>query len=167
MRLARTALVAGAIAALSGTAYAGGTFNLFAELSGDNEVPASGSGATGTMTGVYDSDANTFSFSWEIFDLEGTPADPGSHIHNAPIGVNGPIVFGFNEPDGTWPLSGSAVWENISLDEGLDLVGGEMYLNFHTDQFPAGELRGQIIPAPGVLGAIGVAGLGVVRRRRR
>jgi hypothetical protein len=98
------------LAATCGLAHAGIQTEFTAVLSGLFEVPANGSPAIGSMLGTYDSVANTFSFSWEISDnLLGAPASPGAHIHNAPAGVNGPVIFGFAEPDGTWPLVGNAV----------------------------------------------------------
>ncbi len=156
-----------ALLALAGAASAD-TFLFTATLNGLNEVPANDSPATGTFTGVYDDDANTFSFEWSIQDLVGEPASPGSHIHNAPAGANGPIVFGFNEPDGTWPLAGSAVWSDISPDLVDALFNEGLYANFHTTAFPGGEVRGQItlVPTPGVVGLAGIAGLGMLRRRR-
>lgn len=159
--------------AIAASAFAAATasadlFQFTASPSGDQEVPPSGSPATGTMTGVYDDVANTFSFEWSVMDLLGTPASPGSHIHNAPAGSNGPIVFGFNNPDGSWPLMGSATWSGLSPDEVQALFDGNLYINFHTDQFAPGELRGQItlVPAPGALALVGVGGLAALRRRR-
>jgi hypothetical protein len=137
--------------------------------SGDQQVTPSGSPAIGTLTGEYDSDLNMFSFSWEISDdLIGVPSSPGAHLHNAPSGTAGDIVYAFNEPDGTWALSGSAVWTGLSQDLVDELFAGNIYANFHTDAFPAGEVRGQIsqIPAPGALALLGLGGLTGVRRRR-
>lgn len=165
MKVLATAFGAAALLCASAAASAG-TTNFNAAITGDQEVPGSGSAATGTMTGVYDDIANTFAFEWDIMNLEGTPADPGSHIHNAPAGANGPIVFGFNNPDGSWPLSGSATWMDVPSDMVDALFAGELYINFHTDQFPGGEVRGQIIPAPTAAGLIGIAGIAAARRRR-
>jgi hypothetical protein len=143
------------------------TFDFAATIDGIQS--GTGSPATGTLTGVYDDVANSFSFGWNITDeLIGDPALPGSHIHNAPAGSNGPIVFGFNNPDGTWPLSGNAVWTGI--DPGLvdELFAGNLYVNFHTTQFPGGEVRGQIllVPAPAGAALLGLGGLATIRRRR-
>lgn len=140
-----------------------------ATIDGDQETTPSGSPATGTLTGEYDSVANTFSFSWTITDnLIGMPASPGAHLHNAPAGSNGGIVFGFNEPDGTWALSGSAVWENIDAGLVSELFAGNIYANYHTSSFPGGEVRGQItlVPAPATAATLGLLGLAAARRRR-
>jgi len=161
-----TLTAASLIAATCGIAQATET-QFTAVLSGAFEVPSNDSPAIGSMLGTYDSVANTFSFSWEISDnLLGMPSSPGAHIHNAPFGVNGPVVFGFNNPDGTWPLVGSAVWTDISAALVDELFAGNLYLNFHTTEFPGGEVRGQIVPTPGAAGILAGAALMGLRRRR-
>ncbi|GAB4384092.1 MAG: CHRD domain-containing protein [Phycisphaerales bacterium] len=135
----------------------------------DGVQSGSGSPAVGNLTGQYDAVANSFSFSWSISDdLIGSPSFPGSHIHRAPPGSNGPVVFAFNDPDGTWPLIGSAVWSGLSADDVTDLFAGNLYVNFHTTQFPGGEVRGQIllVPAPQGAGLVLLGALGIVSRRR-
>lgn len=137
--------------------------------SGPQQATDSGSPATGTLFGTFDSDANTFDFTWDISDnLIGVPSDPGSHLHNAPAGTAGPIVFAFQNPDGTWPLSGSATWTGISQAEAAELFAGNIYANFHTDAFPAGEVRGQItlIPAPATGSLLTATAILAFRRRR-
>jgi hypothetical protein len=47
-----------------------------------------------------------------------------------------------------------------SLDE------GRAYFNLHTSQFPAGEIRGFLVPTPGAAAVLGMAGLVAMRRRR-
>jgi hypothetical protein len=165
MKSTRVAAVA-AIVIAAGAASAA-EFVFYANISGLNEVPPNNSPALGFMAGVYDDVANTFSFSWVITDnLVGTPSSPGAHIHNAPAGSNGPIVFGFSNPDGSWALDGAAVWSGLSQANIDALFASELYINFHTTAFPGGEVRGQIVPAPG---AIALAGLGLLcsARRRR
>ncbi|MGP1346303.1 MAG: CHRD domain-containing protein [Phycisphaerales bacterium] len=161
---------AGAALAFSASSFAQTT--LFeAQINAQQQVPPNGSPATGSLTGIYDAGANTFSFSWSITDeLLGMPSSPGAHIHLGPAGGNGPVLFGFNNPDGTWALSGSAVWSGLAASDVDALFNEGLYANFHTTAFPGGEVRGQIgvVPAPGAvgLGALGL-GVGVMRRRRR
>lgn len=142
-------------------------FVFFAGLSGLNEVPPNNSPAIGFFTGVFDDANNSFSFSWLIADiLVGDPSAPGAHIHFAPEGSNGPIVFGFASD--AWELSGDAVWEDMSQENIDRLFAGDLYANFHTTAFPGGEVRGQIrlVPAPGALGLAACGLLICVRRRR-
>lgn len=143
-----------------------GTFDFHATITGDQEVPPVDTQAMGTATGTYDSEANEFSFSWEIEGpLNGEPTQ-GAHIHNAPPGVNGPVVFPI--AGGEWSLSGSDVWTDLTDEDVDNLFAGDLYLNFHTDAHPGGEIRGQIVPAPGPVGVAAAFGglAGLVRRRR-
>ena len=91
-----------------------------------------------------------------------------THFHNEVRGVNGPVVFGEINPaqdnddlsivqnaDGSWTITGQ--WEttdpaNVSITNfadtfGLAAVGAEIpiYFNIHTNQFPGGEIRGQLL----------------------
>lgn len=162
-------LSAGVVLALSTAVHADLT-DFTATINAAQQVPANDSPATGFMTGTYDSVANTFSFSWEITDmLMGMPSSPGAHIHEGGVGMNGPVLFAFNNPDGSWALNGSDVWTDLTQDDVSALFSGELYLNFHTTAFPGGEVRGQIfaIPTPGSAGILAGVGLMGLRRRRR
>lgn len=159
------------IALATGCASADHLQEFSAIISGDQQVPDPVStDAMGTLTGTYDSILNEFSFSWVIMgDLEGDPSSPGAHLHNGAAGTNGPVVFGFNNPDGTWELSGSATWTGLTQSDVDALYAGEIYANFHTSAFPSGEVRGQIfaVPTPGAASVLGIAGIfGCARRRR-
>lgn len=155
------------VAATAGSATAGLTF-FEGAIDGSQEAPnPTSSAAVGNLTGVYDDVANTFTFSWDITGpLSGTPTV--SHIHAAPAGTGGPVVFGFNDPGGGWALSDTKVWSGLSQDNIDDLFAEGLYLNFHTSAFPGGEIRGQIllVPAPGAAAALGTVGLLAARRRR-
>jgi hypothetical protein len=153
-----------AVAITAGSAAAA-DFVFYANIDGTNEVPGNNSPALGFMAGVYDDVANTFAFNWNITNnLIGTPSAPGAHIHNAPAGSTGPIVFNF--ASGAWNLTGSATWTGLSQAHIDALFASELYINFHTTAFPGGEVRGQIVPTPGVLALAG-SGLLFGSRRRR
>ncbi len=155
-----------AVCGLVGGAQAS-IFHFVAHIDGaqDNTL----SPATGVSFGHYDTVANTYSFDWSITDnLIGTPATPGAHIHNAAEGSNGPIVFHFSNPDGTWPLVGNATWNNVPANLVDELFAGRLYVNFHTTAHPAGEVRGQIylIPSPASAVLFGIGALVLAHRRR-
>lgn len=67
-----------------------------------------------------------------------------AHLHMAPAGEDGPVVVDLGDfLDGN-TLTGSFDPTEV---EGLlqDMLGGNIYINVHTEDFPAGELRGQVM----------------------
>ncbi len=160
------------------------TFNL--TLTGAQEAPTPvASGASGFGTVLWDEAAGAAAYTFTVAGLDFGPvlglaprtagtADDVTimHVHNAPRGVNGPVVFGQIGPaqdpddlsivlndDGSWTVSG--VWEatdpaNAPIEnfaEYLDLAfaGLEvpLYSNIHTTTFPGGEIRAQWTAEPG------------------
>ncbi len=61
---------------------------------------------------------------------------------------------------------------STSAAQVADLLAGLWYLNLHTNAFPGGEIRGQVlarsVPEPSTLGLLGAGlfGLGFLRRRQ-
>ena len=112
------------------------------------ETKASGSGTF--VLNVNGS--NTLDYRIEVDNIEGLlslPADTqptsSAHIHRAGAGANGEIEI-FLSP--AVPTGPPFVWEGTAFlsDELLDaLLAGELYVNVHTAENAAGEVRGQIV----------------------
>ncbi|MCC7144220.1 MAG: CHRD domain-containing protein [Candidatus Eisenbacteria bacterium] len=69
-----------------------------------------------------------------------------AHIHTQDIGSSGGVSFNLgglfvgNTGQGTWAIPAASI---------ADLYNGRLYFNVHTAANPAGEVRGQILPASG------------------
>jgi hypothetical protein len=61
----------------------------------------------------------------------------GVHIHEAPAGVNGPVVVGLTFGSGC---------VTVDRDLAKDILKNpsDYYINVHTAEFPAGAIRGQL-----------------------
>lgn len=113
-------------------------------LSGQQEVPANASTATGSMNVSYDKGTKSLvvSASWS-----GLSADPvAAHIHGtAAMGQNAGVKVDFH--DNVTAASGNFN-RTITVDEVAikedSLLAGFYYFNIHTPANPGGEIRGQI-----------------------
>ena len=115
---------------------------------GSQEVPPRESQATGTGTFTLDPATNKLTVN---FTIQGslTTTETGAHLHRGAPGVNGPVVVPL--PVG----STKSVIVDFPADDVANLRAGLFYINVHTTQFPAGEIRGQLVgqcpgtPVPG------------------
>jgi hypothetical protein len=115
------------------------TFTVY--INGAQEVPASGSTATGYGRIFLDESAGTISFTIVYSGLSSNQTL--AHIH-APgvIGVNGPPVVTFISPGGTsGTISGSSPVTPTLIAQ---MRAHQAYINIHSVNFPGGEIRGQI-----------------------
>ncbi len=64
-----------------------------------------------------------------------------AHLHDGMIGENGPVLY-----DVTSSISNGSGYSyfEIDLENTMKIKMGEVYLNVHTEDFPDGELRGQL-----------------------
>jgi hypothetical protein len=127
-----------------------GAFEVHALLRGINEVPPVDSAAIGRASlGVTASAITTTLNTGGLVDVI------AAHIHCAPPGVNGPVVFGlYATGDGTFTTSFTRVSTATDLIPSGSLITfaaaaeailtGDCYVNVHTMAHTGGEIRGQI-----------------------
>ena len=125
-----------------------------ATLGGDQENPPTTHAGTATAT------VTNYSVATRTFDITVTvsgllPADvTGFHIHQAPVGVNGPIIIDFTGvaplvPAGTG-FTFTATGLVVPSASEAAFLGGGTYVNIHTGVFPAGAIRGQLFSSGNV-----------------
>jgi len=74
------------------------------------------------------------------------PSPTSTHLHTAPPGVDGPVVFDFPNTD---PFSGNAPLTPRLV---ADFAAGFLYVNIHSANYPEGEVRGQLVEGSHVAG---------------
>ncbi|QWD22861.1 CHRD domain-containing protein [Polynucleobacter paneuropaeus] len=130
---AKAALVLG-IAIASCGAYAQ---SMKVTLTGAQEVPpvmTSASGVGAIMVAPDGSVSGTITTT----GMEGTMA----HIHEAPMGQNGPVIVPFNKTaDNVWSAPAGAKLTEAQLQS---LKSGNLYLNVHSATNKPGEIRAQL-----------------------
>lgn len=103
---------------------------------------ATDSTATGSLEASYDSD--TMEFSWTATYEGLTGPATAAHFHGpAAEGENAPPVVPISG-DLASPIEGSAT---LTEEQATQLLDGMWYLNIHTEQYPDGEIRGQVLAA--------------------
>jgi CHRD domain len=115
------------------------TVKFRADMKAATEVPPNDSTAAGTADITLDTTAKTLTWVANTTGLTGNAT--AAHFHGpAAEGENaGPVIdVTANITSGTSP---------ISDDQITMLQDGKMYLNVHTEQYPDGEIRGQVMKA--------------------
>jgi hypothetical protein len=196
MRHLLAPMVVSALLGLTSAAHAQ-VNNYTTTLSGPNEAPPNSSPGTGTASVLVNEDFNEITLHVEFSGL--TTGTTAAHIHccttdpqtgTAGVATQVPSFVGFplGVTSGTYDMTlstldeatynpafitangGTADTAEAALLEGI--VAGTAYLNIHTTDFPAGEIRGFLIAAPipepthfGML-LMGLAAIGGARRWR-
>ena len=121
----------------SGTGVENVSLVFSAELNGSQEAPPNGSPATGIGLAIVNARDLSFTASVVTTGLVETVA----HIHQAPPGVAGPIVFPLTKEPGrvVWNVQGTLTPAQLA-----SMRAGGFYFNAHSPTYPAGEIRGQI-----------------------
>jgi hypothetical protein len=135
------------------------TIRLSAVLSGANEIPGVVSGSFGTAEVTWDVASQTMSWIIDVFNMpSGTN---NAHFHVGGPGVSGPVVVNITFPaqiSNDYRLTGSATAANLVArpDQGIrswqdleqSLLGGQLYINIHSNLNPGGEIRGKVLRLP-------------------
>ena len=124
------------------------TYSCF--LNGAQEVPANASPALGSCVVVLNAAQTQVSITCQFVNLVGTYT--ASHLHGAAgPGVNAGVQIGFVNPAAPWILSNgnhdgtlTNFLAAITPAQVTMLNNGTMYANIHSNQFPGGEIRGQL-----------------------
>lgn len=130
-----------------------------ADLQGSEEVPERSTDASGDFTAEVSGDEDSVAYDLNVFDGEDITM---AHLHCAPRGENGPIVVTlFHDEDGV-DVDGN-LSDGTFDDDDVEATGancdnpiydledlmrevedGNIYVNVHSKEYPAGEIRGQV-----------------------
>ncbi len=115
---------------------------VFSAMSGDQEVPAVASAASGIAATTVNRETGAL-----VIHLNANGADDASasHIHQGFAGQNGSVLVPLDQDAldaGHWSATG-VMFDAAELTDYLD---GRLYVNLHTPANPGGEIRGQVAP---------------------
>ena len=126
-------------AGCSSTGSGGGNQGIKLKLSGDQEVPAVKTAASGDATVVISPDKSV-SGTIKTTGIVATAA----HIHEGPAGKNGPVIIPFAKgADDTWSIATGA---KLTDGQYASYQAGNLYVNVHSAANKGGEIRAQIKP---------------------
>ena len=123
---------------------------IFAELSGEQQIPPVDTNAGASAALTLDEAGSVISIHVNTSGLDGAT---GSHLHNAFGGTNGPVEIGLTQ-DGGDPAHWFAEQQALDAAQLTAVLAGGTYINVHSPANPGGEIRGQAIP-DGILFAVG------------
>ncbi|MDM7915562.1 MAG: CHRD domain-containing protein [Candidatus Eisenbacteria bacterium] len=126
-------LCVGIVAAASAVTY------YSSDLNGGNVVPPNNSGGIGyAFLSMNDTnDLLTFTLNYQGMDGQVT----GAEIRRGGVGQNGDLVLRLSDQGFPNGYQGNLPWNANDVN---DLNNGNLYIVFNTDQYPDGEIRGQI-----------------------
>ncbi len=137
-RSVASAVLAGTV--LFGSAGAASAAEVFtAELQGEAEVPTPGDlDGSGFAVVAAIPEVGLVCYGVVVFGIDPATA---AHIHEAPVGVAGPVVIGLEAP-----TSGSSAGCVSDQEQAEDIAEdpADYYVNVHNAEFPGGALRGQL-----------------------
>jgi hypothetical protein len=109
------------------------------KLTGDQEVPAVKTSASGSGT-IHINDDKTVSGNVQVTGMDAVAA----HIHQGAAGQNGPVAVPFVKGKGNeW---GPAPGAKLTDAQYKAFKDGDLYVNVHSKEHKDGEIRGQLKP---------------------
>ncbi|MEX2593823.1 MAG: CHRD domain-containing protein [Anditalea sp.] len=109
------------------------------EINGAEEVPPNNSTATGIFNGTYDKTTKILTYTLTYSGVMAT----NMHFHEGAVGVSGPVVIPIGEAPFSSPIND--VTPVLTEEQEADLLAGNWYVNIHSEDFPPGEIRGQVV----------------------
>ena len=132
----RALLAAVTLFASSGLAFAG---DVKVHLTGAQEKPPVTTSASGTGTITIAAD-RTLSGTIKTTGVDATMA----HIHVGAPGQSGPPIITLNKgADGVWSVPAGS---KLTDEQYASFKAGNLYVNIHSAEHKAGEIRGQLKP---------------------
>jgi hypothetical protein len=138
------------------TSVSAQTVTLTATLTGAGEIPPINTGAFGSATVTVNVATSTVTWNVQVFNLPSGVTL--GHIHVGAVGTAGPTIVNFTVPtpaSNDFAFSGSADPSQMTLrpDQGIRssddiiqaILGGNTYVNVHSQVNGGGEIRGQLI----------------------
>ena len=113
---------------------------IWSPLSGDNEVPAVMTSASGRAALTINTDTMAMVLHAMTMDL---PDASAAHIHTGMAGMNGGVAIGLEQDIDD--MNHWWVAEAFTQEQYDDLMAGGLYINVHSATNPSGELRGQLL----------------------
>ncbi|MDE2227756.1 MAG: CHRD domain-containing protein [Alphaproteobacteria bacterium] len=115
-------------------------------LTGAGEVPAVQTAGKATADLTWD--ASTRVVTWRITYSGLSSAATMAHFHNGATGANGPVTIWLTKKGSPVksPITGKAT---LSPEQAQQFEAGGWYINVHSKDHPAGEIRGQVTPPKG------------------
>ena len=109
-------------------------------LTGEAESPAGDPVGTGTATFRFRAGQGQVCYQLAATNL---PAAVAAHIHHGDVGSAGPVVIPLQTPNAAGASSGCAS-ASRAIVAAILADPGSFYANVHTNEFPAGAIRGQL-----------------------
>ena len=125
---------------------AAATISFKVPLTGAEEVPPVTTAGKGSADLTWNQ--STRVITWDITDSGLTGPVTMAHFHNGPEGKDGPAVIWLTKKDteATGAIKGEAT---LTPQQAQQFEAGDWYINLHTKDHPAGEIRGQVKPPKG------------------